>query len=188
MIQIGDWVTQYSAGFWMVTDIKPKYAEEDIHDNRMNYKKGDLIGSWILMKKGFTPKMKFRLDSECCDSGWCKPVSPEIRSQIDQYFAEHPKDYEKFCNRPYIDRPAVCPAWINLVDDQVEAFKKNVQLLPETFTRKEAMAVFEKHGLMGCFSRPPANYIFVCKHTLWELDENFDPIFKEPILQKIKES
>ena len=39
MIQIGDWVTQYCAGYWMVTDIKPKYADEDIHNDRINCKK-----------------------------------------------------------------------------------------------------------------------------------------------------
>lgn len=29
MFQIGDWVTQYSVGYWQVVDIKAKYAEED---------------------------------------------------------------------------------------------------------------------------------------------------------------
>ena len=29
MIQIGDWVTQYSAGYWQVVGIRDKYAEED---------------------------------------------------------------------------------------------------------------------------------------------------------------
>ena len=28
-IKIGDWVTQYSAGYWRVVDIFPKYADED---------------------------------------------------------------------------------------------------------------------------------------------------------------
>ena len=29
MLKIGDWVTQYSKGYWQIIDIKPKYAEED---------------------------------------------------------------------------------------------------------------------------------------------------------------
>ena len=29
MLQIGDWVTQYSAGYWQVVGIRDKYAEED---------------------------------------------------------------------------------------------------------------------------------------------------------------
>lgn len=34
MLKIGDWVTQYSRGYWQIVDIKPKYAEEDhLFDN-----------------------------------------------------------------------------------------------------------------------------------------------------------
>ena len=33
MIKIGDWVTQYSAGYWQVLDIVPKYADEDYSCN-----------------------------------------------------------------------------------------------------------------------------------------------------------
>ena len=40
----------------------------------------------------------------------------------------------------------------------------------------------EKHNLKQCLSRPPSNFTFVCEHTLWELDENFNPLFKNPHL------
>lgn len=39
MIQIGDWVTQHSKGFWLVTDIKPKYADEDYFIDGVMHKK-----------------------------------------------------------------------------------------------------------------------------------------------------
>lgn len=29
-LKIGMWVTQYSAGFWQIIDLKPKYAEKDM--------------------------------------------------------------------------------------------------------------------------------------------------------------
>ena len=61
MLKIGDWVTQYSKGYWQIIDIKPKYAEEDYqYENGFFQKKGDLIGSWVLMKKGFiiVPELK----------------------------------------------------------------------------------------------------------------------------------
>ena len=44
MIKTGDWVTQYSKGFWLVVDIKPKYADENYSSNGVEHKKGDLIG------------------------------------------------------------------------------------------------------------------------------------------------
>ena len=38
-IKIGDWVTQYSAGYWMVVNIFPKYADEDYSYNGKSWKK-----------------------------------------------------------------------------------------------------------------------------------------------------
>ena len=41
MLKIGDWVTQYSKGYWQIIDIKPKYAEEDYqYENGFFQKKG----------------------------------------------------------------------------------------------------------------------------------------------------
>ena len=44
MFQIGDWVTQYSVGYWQVVDIKAKYAEEDSGYGKQFWKKGEQIG------------------------------------------------------------------------------------------------------------------------------------------------
>lgn len=180
MLKIGDWVTQYSKGYWQIVNIKPKYAEKDYPDH--NYKKGDRIGSWVLMKKGFTPKMKFRIETDCCDSYWCKPVSAEVLAEIHKYFESHPKDYEKFCDTPYQDHPCVAVSWVNLQPEQVEAFKQAINGLPPLFTSETSMRIFREHGLEDCFTLPPSNYRFVCWHTVWELDENFDPLFKNPEL------
>ena len=56
-IRIGDWVTQYSAGYWMVTNIFPKYADEDYSYGNNSWKKGDRLGDWVVVKKGFTAKI-----------------------------------------------------------------------------------------------------------------------------------
>lgn len=186
MIKVGDWVTQYYAGYWMVVDIKPKYAEETVNTEYEQYKKGDLIGKWVLMKKAFTPKMKFKLDSASCDGAWCKPVSTEIKQQIEQYFKDHPKDYEKFCCMPFENRPLVSNAWVNLTNGEVEQFEKAIASLPASFTAKEAMAIFEAKGLTHCFAKPPTNYLFSCNHIKWELNEDFDPIFTDPSLSKVE--
>lgn len=180
MLKIGDWVTQYSKGFWMIVDIIPKYADEDYKSETVCYKKGDLLGSWVLMKKGFTPKMKFRVESGYCDSSWCKPVSDEVLSEITKYFEEHPEEYEQFQNTQFDAKPAVSTTWINLTTQQVPIFEQAMKELPELFTYQGAMEVFEKNGLAECFSRPPGNYTFVCEHTLWELDEHFDALYKNP--------
>ena len=184
MLEIGDWVTQYSKGYWQIVDIKPKYAEEDYHfENGEFQKKGDLIGSWILLKKGFTPKMKFMLNFDVCDSDWCKKVSPSVAEAIDNYFKENTKDFIKFSSAPFMDHPAVSTSWVHLTPEQEVVFKQAIQELPPRFTMSSAMNCFEKHGLKECFSLPPANYRFVCWHTLWELDEHCNPIYKNPELR-----
>lgn len=38
-IRVGDWVTQYSAGYWMVINIFPKYADKDYCFNGKSWKK-----------------------------------------------------------------------------------------------------------------------------------------------------
>ena len=38
---IGNWYTQYSAGFWQLIDIKPKYADSDYSFQAKSWKKGD---------------------------------------------------------------------------------------------------------------------------------------------------
>lgn len=182
MIKKGDWITQYSKGFWFVVDIKPKYAEENYISNGIEHKKGDLIGSWIIMKKGFTPKMKFRIDSDVCDSAWCKPVTSDILKLINQYFENNPANYQKFIDTPFVDRPSVSTTWLQLTIEQVDIFQHAIQELPELFTQKDALKLFERYNLKQCFSCPPSNFTFVCEHTLWELDKNFNPLYKNPRL------
>lgn len=183
MLTIGDWVTQYSKGYWQIVDIKPKYAQVDnlFGDG---HKKGDITGYWVIMKKGFTPKMKFRVESGCCDSYWCRPVSDEIRAQIILHFENNPKDYEKFKNSAVDDHFSASVTWLNLSPEQVIVFKKAVAELPSRFTVQSAMKVFRKYCLDECFTKPPTNYRFVCWSSLWEVDENFEYLYKDPELKQ----
>ena len=172
-------------GFWKIIDIKPKYAEEDCFSEVANKqcKKGDLIGNWVIMKKGFTLQMKFRIDSDVADSMWCKPVSHNILNSINEYFEKNPKDYQRFMDTPFIDHPAIATTWLQLTKEQVDAFQNAIKQLPDLFTKDEAMELFEKYNLKQCFSHPPSNYTFVCEHSLWQLDKNFNPLFKNPRLE-----
>lgn len=53
MFQIGDWVTQYSVGYWQVVDIKAKYAEEDSGYGSNFGKKGGANWKVGLSEKSF---------------------------------------------------------------------------------------------------------------------------------------
>lgn len=182
MIKVGDWVTQYSKGFWQVVELKPKYADETLLTEVTTQKKGDFLGYWALLKKGFTPKMKFRIDSDVCDYLWCKAVPDDVLRSINQYFEQHPGDHQRFCDSEFVDKPAVSSAWVDLSPDQAELFERAISELPPRFTNEYAMKLFGEYGLTERFTDPPANHVFYCWHTLWDLDEDFNAVFKDPKL------
>ena len=177
-LEVGAWVTQYSAGYWQIVDLKPKYAEED----RAGRRKGDLIGQWALLKKGFTPKMKFRLDCETVDAYWCKPINDEQKQAITQYFESHPEDHRRFEEQPFFERPTIATHWLNLTPEEVKRFQEALAFFPDKFTRAEGDSIFRERNLISCFSIPPANYVFHCKHILWELNPEYEPLFFDPVL------
>ena len=176
--EVGDWVTQFSAGFWQIVDLKPKYADGDSG----KHKKGDLIGQWALLKKGFTPKMKLRLDCEVVDSYWCKPITEEQRQTISQYFEDHPQDHKRFTESPYFDRPAITTEWLQLSAEEAMRFQKAISSFPDRFSWKDLEAILKAAGLSSVFAKPPANYVFQCKQTLWEINADCEPLFHDPIL------
>lgn len=107
MLQIGDWVTQYSAGFWQVVAIYPKFADDDYQGEKLSWRKGDRLGNWAVLKKGLTPKMKFSNLCECVDAHWCKKVSEEQLSVIHAAFDANPKAKQRFDNAANMPQPYV---------------------------------------------------------------------------------
>ena len=182
-IKPGDWVTQYSAGYWQIVDIKPKYAEEDRHDEYGDWTRGQLIGHWALMKKGFTPKMKFKLDSDVCDAQWCKKVSDDELQAISLFFEEHPKEHKKFLEKEFADKPAVAAQWVNLTEEQTAQFTEALRCLPVLFTQAELKETLKQQGFEDCFSFNSTKYMLYCWHTCWELNDEFEPLYKNPELK-----
>ena len=88
-IKIGDFVTGYRSGYWQLIDIKPRIATDDYASEHAQWKKGQVIGRLVILKKCFTDKMKPRIDFTHEDSSWLKPVSDDILIEIEKYFEEH---------------------------------------------------------------------------------------------------
>lgn len=180
MLQIGDWVTQYSAGFWQVAAIWPKYAEDDYVGEKVSWKKGDRLGDWVVLKKGLTPKMKFSNLCEFVDGQWCRPVSREQAEAIERAFAENPRAKQKFDMSTSMPKPMVAALWFDLPGDRVREFELLVQNLPERFTTtafREATRDFAQYE-----KQPPAGYILYLFSYPWEQDENYDLYHFDPKL------
>ena len=183
-IQIGDWVTQYSAGYWMVTNIFPKYADEDYSYNGKSWKKGDRLGDWVVLKKGFTPKMKPSNTCEFVDAQWCKAVSNDITHSTELAFSENPKAKAKFENAPSMPSPSVASAWMELTDEQADLFAEHIKKLPERFTSEQFWSLSASYR-QYIVDPSKATHILYLFSYLWEIDDNFEPLHFAPELKKL---
>ena len=183
-IKIGDWVTQYSAGYWMVTNIFPKYADEDYSYDGKSWKKGDRLGDWVVLKKGFTPKMKPSNACDFVDAQWCKTVSTDIVQSIETAFAENPKARAKFENAPNMPAPSIASTWMMLTDEQVELFSEHIKNLPERFTIEQFWSL-SKHYRQYVVDPSKATHILYLFSYLWEIDDNFEPLHFGPEIKKL---
>ena len=186
MFQIGDWVTQYSVGYWQVVDIKAKYAEEDSGYGKQFWKKGEQIGKWVFLKKAFTPKMKIQIRSECVDGEWCKPVFIEKKYEIEQYFKEHPKDWNRFLSASVVIKPTIEPIWLNLSNEYVIKLEKLLTELPKPFTADMLRKLFDQNGIQVTF--PPTSHILYLFCNSWEMDEKYNLLYFATKLNKVGES
>lgn len=183
-IQIGDWVTQYSAGFWKVVNIFPKYADEDYRYGDQSWKKGDRLGDWIVLKKGFTSKMKPSNACEFVDAQWCKPVANDIVHSIELAFSENPKSKAKFENAPSMPDPSVASTWMAFTDEQVQVFSEHLKNLPDRFTLEEFWSRFASDRKYIVDSSKATHILYLFSY-LWEIDDKFEPLCFGPELRKL---
>lgn len=183
-IKVGDWVTQYSAGYWKVVNIFPKYADEDYCSDSKSWKKGERLGDWVILKKGFTPKMKPSNACEFVDAQWCKLVSNDIVQSIEAIFKENPKIWQKFEKAPSMPNPSVASVWMALSEEQAESLKKLMVNVPERFTL-EQFWVWSADYRQCIVDPSKATHILYLFSYLWEIGDNFEPLHFNPEIKKI---
>lgn len=184
ILKIGSWVTQYSAGYWKVVNVFPKYADEDYSYEGTSWKKGDRLGEWVILKKGFTNKMKPSNACEFVDSQWCKPVSNDVIEAIDAEFANNPKAKQKFDNAPDMPNPSVASAWLKLSDEQADSFAEVMSNIPDKFTMEQFWTFADNYRQ---YIVDPANatYILHLYSYLWEISDDFEPLHFKAEIKKL---
>ena len=183
-IQVGDWVTQYSAGYWKVLSIFPKYADEDYDYEGNSWKKGDRLGDWVILKKGFTPKMKPSNGCEFVDAQWCKPVPKETAQSIEALFEENPKARQKFEQAPNMPKPSVASTWLALSEQQAESFSQLISNYPEHFTSEQFWA-WSADYRQYIVDPSKATHILYLFSYLWEISDDFEPLHFGPEIKKL---
>lgn len=184
MLKVGDWVTQYTPGYWQVTAIFAKYAEEDADFNGVSHKKGDRIGEWVVLKKAFTQTMKPSYQCECVDSRWCRPVSERATAAIDAAFAENPSAKEKFRTYTNMPQPTAVNFWMTLSTEQAEELQSLLAGLPSRFAVAQLWETARRYRKY--VSKPPAPYLLQVFGYPWEVDDNGDMVCFDPMLKEVE--
>ncbi len=174
-LQIGKWYTGYSAGFWQLIQIYPKYASFDYEGEKAKWKKGDLIGQWCVVKKALTPKMKKSLCVEFTDSAWLKPVSEETIYQINLFFQNDPKYKKRFELFDNIPAPMITNQWVSLSDAEEADLIQKKRLLPPHFTMDQFCTITQIPN--NCFHNPPTSHLLSFYGYPWELTDCFDETY-----------
>ena len=173
---VGDWVTQYSAGYWKVVAIYDKYADEDDWHTPPTYRKGDHISYWVVLKKGFTPKMKWSNACECVDGYWCAPVSPEEKAAIEQSFESEPAKAKRFEAATSEPRPGIQNCWITLPTERIPQLEEELATLPPRFTGKQLQEVLDRVPELTVDVLPATILLNLFLHP-YELDESLEFIY-----------
>jgi len=183
-LKIGEWVTQYSAGYWKVLAIFPKYADEDYCYGDKSWKKGERLGDWVILKKGFTPKMKPSNACEFVDAQWCKPVSNDIVQSIEAAFEENPKSKQRFEKAPNMPNPSVYSAFLAVSDEQADSFSKLISSFPKLFTSEQFWTLAADYSKY-VVEPSKATHILYLFSYLWEISEDFAPLYFGPEIKKL---
>ncbi len=181
MVKIGDWVTQYSAGYWQIVDIIPKYDEDE---PKGIFKKKKQIGCWAIVKKGLTPKMKPSNLCECIDISWCQPVSSDTTLEIKSFFKENEKAFEKFQNAPSKPNPYISSIWLNIPEEMEASFSELLASLPEKFTLDEFWKAAK--DFKDFVSKPPTTHILNFESYPWELDKKYNILYFNPTFKRVQ--
>ncbi len=169
MIKIGDFVTQYSAGYWQLIDIKPKFAEDKM------YEKIEIAGQWAVLKKAFTPKMKPKIEFDYADASWLSPVSDDVLNNIKQYFSDNPDFKSKFDNTPLKLNHSITTCWLDLPAEEEEAFRQLLAFLPPQYTMDEFWGVFKEYKKY--IGKPPAAYLLNFATLPWYIDSKGNRVY-----------
>lgn len=168
-IKIGDWVTCYYSGYWQVIDIKHNYVSSEI---------SDLL---VIVKKGFTQKMKFNVSLKYCDIRWCKKTDDDKLVEIVNYFNENPRKKQEFdtYNGPLY---GITKGWlIDLTEEEVKIYSDKLRALPKYFSISKFNRFVEEIGLRKYMfqSSNKAKYMLTIVTYPWLIDErkNHSPLY-----------
>lgn len=168
-IEIGDWVTQYRTGYWMVKELHPKFSPFEVG----TVHKGDWQGYYAVLQKAFGSTFKFGIAFDTCDASLCTPGSKEQLARIETYFEEHPKDKLKFESAKVVVPPSMTTVHLQIDDQQQAVLSAAIERMLPTLTLPKLRVLLAEHSLAEVLPDADNTYLHLYGYS-WNLDEKFD--------------
>lgn len=160
-IGVGDWVTCFYAGYWQVVEIKQNVTDSHFSDRL------------AIVKKGFTPKMKFQAALKFCDLAWCKRIGEGELRDITGYFEKNPdkrREFEAYDGPLY----GVTKGWVVDLDEaEVPLYNEKLAAFPQYFSLRQFQRLTDDIGLRKHLfpSSRRAKYLLTVVTYPWLADE-----------------
>lgn len=176
-IRVGDWVeSAYLKGYFKVSDIKRSYCN------------GNDIGYLLLLKKAFTPAMKFSFSTEKCHVAWCEKLSESKIGEIERLLEDNPKRKKKLDEMPLMFPCIQDLYFLEIGTEKPEKFEESLKELPRYFSREQFDHFISQVGwrkYLKSNSDDPKNAITLTIYTQeWIVDAKKDMLFCNPQIGK----
>lgn len=172
-INVGDWVeSSYLKGYFRVEKIKT------------NYRNKEDKGYLLLLKKAFTPNMRFSFSMEKCHVAWCHKLSDSKVQEIEKIFEENSNKKLKF-EKLLPLYPCIQEIMFLEIDiKQINYFNKKLLILPKYFTKKQFNDFLKQENIFDYVketSSNPKSAITLTIYTQeWMIDRNGNVLYCNP--------
>lgn len=169
-IDVGDWVESICLkGYFKVYKIERCYRD------------GKDIGNILLLKKAFTPAMKFSFATEKCHTVWCEKAGENKVCEIQGLLQENLAKKKKFDELPPLFPCIRDLYFLDIEKEQIESYRQKLKALPRYFTKEQFDRFVVKFGMkntMKTESPDPKNAVTlsICTEE-WMVDSKKNMLF-----------
>ncbi|MEI3219788.1 MAG: hypothetical protein V8S08_09470 [Lachnoclostridium sp.] len=138
-VHVGDWVeTELFKGFYRVVGFSPYY--DTVDRPSLNIKRGTFVSIQAKLEWVFTSTMKLKLGMEQMAVDYVYKVSDEKRKEIEEFWREHPKEYEKY--EKFVVGKELGYEWWEYVwkPEELEYWKEEILKNPKKITHDQFLA------------------------------------------------
>lgn len=141
-LNIGDWVkVDGYKGFYEILGFYNHYSDENDEEYRM----GEYTHTAARLKRVFTSTMKLRMSIELVATQWLIKVTDDRLQEIQQYWEDHPADYQKYQAYTVGDEIGYWLMELSVRTKELEYWKQAVSFLPQKFNMQQFYGWFNNN-------------------------------------------